>query len=84
MQRSLKLTLSTFWHQVRGRGCGRARPARGSSRREGKGALEERGAELLFLPSYSPNYNPMKEAVSKFKAWSVSSAHVPARCSWRR
>ncbi len=29
--------------------------------------IEARGTELLFLPSYSPDYNPMEEAVSKIK-----------------
>jgi transposase len=30
--------------------------------------IEERGAELLFLPSYSPDLNPIEEAFSKIKA----------------
>jgi transposase len=29
--------------------------------------IEERGAELLFLPSYSPDLNPIEEAFSKVK-----------------
>ena len=29
--------------------------------------VEERGAELLFLPSYSPDLNPIEEAFSKIK-----------------
>lgn len=29
--------------------------------------IEERGAELLFLPSYSPDLNPIEEAFSKIK-----------------
>jgi transposase len=29
--------------------------------------IEERGAELLFLPSYSPDFNPIEEAFSKIK-----------------
>jgi transposase len=30
--------------------------------------LEERGCELLYLPSYSPDLNPIEEAFSKIKA----------------
>jgi transposase len=30
--------------------------------------IEVRGADLLFLPSYSPNMNPVEEAFSKIKA----------------
>lgn len=29
--------------------------------------VEERGADLLFLPSYSPDLNPIEEAFSKIK-----------------
>jgi transposase len=29
--------------------------------------VEARGAELLFLPSYSPDLNPIEEALSKIK-----------------
>jgi transposase len=29
--------------------------------------IEERGAEVLFLPSYSPDLNPIEEAFSKIK-----------------
>ena len=29
--------------------------------------IEERGAELLFLPSYSPDLNPIEETFSKIK-----------------
>ena len=29
--------------------------------------VEERGAELLFLPSYSPDFSPIEEAFSKVK-----------------
>jgi len=32
-----------------------------------RGLIEARGAELLFLPSYSPDLNPMEEAFSKIK-----------------
>jgi transposase len=30
--------------------------------------LEERGCELVYLPPYSPDLNPIEEAVAKAKA----------------
>ena len=30
--------------------------------------IEARGADLVFLPSYSPDFNPIEEAFSKVKA----------------
>lgn len=32
-------------------------------------AIEARGCELLFLPSYSPDFNPIEQAFSKLKAF---------------
>ena len=32
-----------------------------------KDLIEERGADLVFLPSYSPEMNPIEEAFSKIK-----------------
>ena len=29
--------------------------------------IEERGAKLLYLPCYSPDYNPIEEALAKVK-----------------
>ena len=29
--------------------------------------IEERGCELMYLPSYSPDYNPIEEAFAKIK-----------------
>jgi hypothetical protein len=31
--------------------------------------VEERGARLLFLPAYSPDFNPIELAFSTIKAW---------------
>lgn len=31
--------------------------------------VEERGARLLFLPAYSPDFNPIELAFSSIKAW---------------
>ena len=40
----------------------------GTPTEEGEGALtEENGCELLYLPSYSPDYNPIEEAFAKMK-----------------
>ena len=33
-----------------------------------KAAIEARGAELWYLPSYSPDLTPIEEAFAKFKA----------------
>jgi transposase len=29
--------------------------------------IERRGCELLYLPAYSPDYNPIEEALAKVK-----------------
>jgi transposase len=42
--------------------------------------IEERGAELVFLPSYSPDLNPIEEAFSKVSRHSCARrAHACAR-----
>jgi transposase len=33
-----------------------------------KELIEERGCELLYLPPYSPDFNPIEEAFAKIKA----------------
>ncbi len=30
--------------------------------------IEQQGCELLYLPAYSPDYNPIEEAFSKIKS----------------
>lgn len=35
---------------------------------KGRQAIEARGCQLLFLPSYSPDLSPIEEAFSKLKA----------------
>ncbi len=32
-----------------------------------RGLIEGRGCELVYLPAYSPSYNPIEEAFSKFR-----------------
>ena len=39
-----------------------------------RGAIEKAGAELRFLPPYSPNLNPIEMAFSKFKAFLKGTA----------
>ena len=41
-------------------------------------AIRRAGAELRFLPPYSPDFNPIEMAFSKFKAIPTSSAAPPA------
>lgn len=56
-----------------------------------RGAIEKAGARLLFLPPYSPDFNPIEMAFSKLKAllrkaaaravdelWSVVANCLPA------
>jgi transposase len=31
--------------------------------------IEQQGCELLYLPAYSPDYNPIEEAFAKIKIW---------------
>ena len=31
--------------------------------------VEARGARLLYLPTYSPDFNPIERAFSKLKTW---------------
>jgi transposase len=51
---------------MRGAGGG-ARWARCAQDGEGRGAHRGEGADLVFLPSYSPDLNPIEEAFSKIK-----------------
>jgi transposase len=41
--------------------------------------IEGRGCELLYLPPYSPDLNPIEEAFSKTKASCERSKHAPGR-----
>jgi len=34
--------------------------------------IEHRGCEPLYLPSYSPDFNPIEEAFSKMKGFSCA------------
>lgn len=32
-------------------------------------AIEDRGAQVIFLPPYSPDFSPIEQAFAKLKAW---------------
>jgi transposase len=40
--------------------------------------VRAKGADLLFLPSYSPDLNPIEEAFSKIKTLSCARRRAPA------
>jgi transposase len=45
--------------------------------------IEGEGCELIYLPSYSPDFNPIEQAFSKLKGYtSGKRALVATRCSW--
>jgi transposase len=39
-----------------------------TGQRRSESSSKARGADLIFLPSYSPDFNPIEEAFSKIKA----------------
>ncbi len=41
--------------------------------------VEARGCELVYLPPYSPDFNPIEEAFSKLKASCVRPRRAHAR-----
>jgi DDE superfamily endonuclease len=54
-------------HAREGPGGGDGQPL-GSQGRAGKGTLiEGKGCELVYLPPYSPDFNPIEQAFSKVK-----------------
>ena len=44
--------------------------------------IEQRGGELLYLPAYSPDYDPIGEAFSKIKNLLRKAAAPGARRPW--
>ncbi len=44
--------------------------------------IEGRGCELLYLPSYSPEYNPIEEAFGKMKALTSARSRRVAERSY--
>lgn len=45
-------------------------------------AIERAGATLLFLPPYSPDFNPIEMAFSKIKAWLRNTAPRTVEHLW--
>ena len=52
-------------------------------RHEAKQAIESVGANLLFLPPYSPDFNPIENAFSKFKWLLRSAKHRNQEVLWK-
>jgi transposase len=48
-----------------------------------KELIEGRGCELIYLPSYSPDFNPIEEAFSKIKDFLRKARRGLGRRSWR-
>ena len=46
-------------------------------------AIEEAGAKLLYLPPYSPDFNPIEQAFSKFKRLLQSAAERNVKSLWK-
>jgi len=44
-----------------------------------KELIEQRGCELVYLPSYSPEYNPIEEAFAKIKNLLCARQHPGAK-----
>jgi len=45
----------------------------------GKESIEERGCKLLYLPLYSPDHNPIEEALARLRASCAKPRPVPER-----
>ena len=48
----------------------------------GPGGIESAGATLLYLPPYSPDFNPIEPAFSKLKQLMRSAAHRTMDALW--
>jgi len=48
-----------------------------------RAAIEAAGAELLYLPSYSPDLNPIEQAFAKLKALLRTAARRTVDALWR-
>jgi transposase len=71
--KSSRLTSSRYWDQRsrRGRLWSWTTVMDNLSAHKGAGVrelIEERGCELIYLPPYSPDLNPIEEAFSKIKS----------------
>lgn len=50
-----------------GTDCGNGQPLSAHKPKRIRELIEQQGCELLYLPAYSPDYNPIEEAFSKIK-----------------
>jgi transposase len=48
-------------------GCGDGQPLKAHRPKRVRELIEAKGCELLYLPSYSPDLNPIEQALSKIK-----------------
>ena len=48
-----------------------------------RAAIEAAGAKLLFLPPYSPDFNPIEQAFSKFKRLLQTAAERNVSSLWK-
>jgi hypothetical protein len=55
-------------HAAQGSGSGDGQPLKAHKGERVKELIEERGCELIYLPPYSPDFNPIEEAFAKIKA----------------
>jgi hypothetical protein len=70
MQQPSRSTWSTFWllRLLRERElCGDGQSLGAHRPKRIRELIEARGAELVFVPSYSPDMNPIEQAFSKIK-----------------
>jgi transposase len=44
--------------------------------------IEQRGCELVYLPSYSPDFNPIEEAFAKIKNLSFARLQPGPKKRW--
>ena len=49
-----------------------------------RGAIETAGAELLYLPPYSPDFNPIENAFAKLKALLRKAAERTVEGLWTK
>ncbi len=49
-----------------------------------RGAIQAAGAELRFLPPYSPDFNPIEQAFAKFKALMRKAAARTKEALWNK
>jgi hypothetical protein len=56
-------------HAKEGPGCGDGQPLEAHKGERVRELIEGRGCELIYLPPYSPEFNPIEGAFSKLKSY---------------